>query len=107
MDDVPKGVNVKQPTPENFKPFPDCWFETTLATFGGYLPEALAKGVYKVAPPPLVVNRKGLEGIQEAVDLMRVVAEKGPEGIKQAIDRMEESMKDEKISVVKLVVERP
>lgn len=39
-------------------------FKATLpATFGGYLLEALAKGVYKVAPPPEVVNRKGVDGI--------------------------------------------
>lgn len=104
---MPKGVDVKQPTAENFKPFPDCWFETTLATFGGYLPEALAKGAYKVAPSPLVVNRKGLEGIQEAIDLMRVIAEKGQEGIKEDIDRMKEGMKGDKISAIKLVVEQP
>jgi hypothetical protein len=107
LDEIPKGVDVKQPTPENFKPFPDCWFETTLATFGGYLPEALANGAYKVAPPPVVVNRKGLEGIQEAVDLMRVVGEKGLEGIKETLDRMEEGMKENKISAIKLVVEQP
>lgn len=76
---------MKQPTAGNFKPSPDCWFETTPATFGGYLPEALAGGVYKVAPVPLVVNRNGLEGIQEAIDMM----------------------KRDRISAVKLVVERP
>lgn len=38
---------------------------------GIYLPEALAKGVYKIAPPPRVVNRKGLEGVQEALDLIK------------------------------------
>jgi hypothetical protein len=27
--------------------------------------------MYKVAPPPQVVNRRGLEGIQEALDLMK------------------------------------
>ncbi|KAJ4366238.1 hypothetical protein N0V83_007874 [Neocucurbitaria cava] len=107
LDDVPKGVDVKQLTPENFKPFPDCWFETTLATFEGYLPEALAKGAYKVAPLPLIVNRNGLGGIQEAVDLMRVIAEKGQEGIKEALDRMKEGMRDDKISAFKLVVEQP
>ena len=104
---MPDTLNVKQPTPENFKPFPDCWFETTLATFGGYLPEALSKGAYKVAPPPLVVNKKGLEGIQEAVDIMRVVTEKGQEGIKEIIDSMKESTKEDRISAMKLVVERP
>ena len=104
---MPEGLLVKQPTPENFKPFPDCWFETTLATFGGYLPEALAKGAYKVAPPPLVVNRRGLEGIQEAIDLMRVIAEKGVEGVKEFVDRKIGDMKKGEVSAIKLVVERP
>ncbi|CRG92380.1 Zinc-type alcohol dehydrogenase-like protein C2E1P3,01 [Talaromyces islandicus] len=85
IDDVPEGVDVKQPTVEDFKPIPECWFETILATFGEYLPEALANGTYKVAPPPMVVNRRGLEGIQEAID----------------------RMKEDKISPIKLVVERP
>jgi hypothetical protein len=71
LGDVPKGVNVKQPTAENFKPSPDCWFETTPATFGGYLSEALVGGNYMIAPPPLVVNRKGLGGLQEAIDMMK------------------------------------
>lgn len=71
------------------------------------MPEALAKGAYKVAPAPLVVNRKGLEGIQEAVDLMRVVAQKGQQGIKQLIDQRREGIKEEKVSAIKLVVERP
>lgn len=82
---MPKGVNVKQPTAGNFKPFPDCWFETKLATFGGYLPEALANGTYKITPPPLVVNKRGLAGIQEAID----------------------RMKEDKTSPIKLVVEQP
>ena len=104
---MPNGVDVRQPTAENFKPFPDCWFETRPARFGGYLPEALAKGHYKVAPQPLVVNRKGLEGIQEAIDLMRIVTEKGQEGIKDAIDRLKEGKEEDKTSAMKLVVERP
>ncbi|KAK3330758.1 chaperonin 10-like protein [Apodospora peruviana] len=49
----------------------DVFAETLRATFGGYLLEALEKGVYKIAPPPQVVNRKGLEGIQEAVDIIK------------------------------------
>ncbi|KAH8810748.1 chaperonin 10-like protein [Xylogone sp. PMI_703] len=107
LNDVPQGVDVKQQTAENFKPFPDCWFETTPATFGGYLPEALAKGAYKVAPPPLVVKRNGLEGIQEAIDLMRVAGEKGYEGIKDAVERRQEGLTGDKMSAIKLVVERP
>jgi hypothetical protein len=63
---------------------PDAFAETLQATFGGYLPEALAKGMYKIAPPPQVVNRRGLEGIQEALDLIKAG-----------------------VSATKLVVERP
>jgi hypothetical protein len=103
---VPAGVNLKQMTAENMKPFPDCWFETRLATFGGYLPEALAKGVYKVAPAPLVVNQQGLEGIQEGIDLMRVVTEKGRNAIKETIGR-KLGMREDMVSAIKLVVERP
>ncbi|RAL09577.1 zinc-binding alcohol dehydrogenase family protein [Aspergillus homomorphus CBS 101889] len=47
------------------------YHETNPATFAGYLPEALAKGAYKVAPPPEVVPTKGLEGIQEALDSVK------------------------------------
>ncbi|KAF7136801.1 hypothetical protein CNMCM5793_006319 [Aspergillus hiratsukae] len=47
------------------------YHETTPATFAGYLPDTLAKGVYKVAPPPEVVPTKGLEGIQEALNLLK------------------------------------
>lgn len=43
----------------------------SLSTFGGLLPEALAKGVYKVAPPPEVVPAKGLEDIQDALDILK------------------------------------
>lgn len=42
------------------------------------LAKGLAKGAYKMALP-LVVNREGLEGIPEGIDLMRVAAEKGQE----------------------------
>ena len=44
----------------------DMFKETLFITFGGFLPEALTKGLYKVAPPPEVVPTKGLEGIQGA-----------------------------------------
>ena len=47
------------------------WLEANAATFGGFLPEALAKGQYKVAPAPEVVPTKGLEGIQEALDMLK------------------------------------
>lgn len=107
MDSLPKGdYNVKQPTPDKFKPFPDCWFETIDATFGRYLPEALAKGSYKVAPHPIVVNKDGLYGIEEAVDLTRVVSEKGRQGIKDAIVRITGSGQEGEVPAIKLVVER-
>ena len=60
-----------------------------------------------MAPPPLVVNRKGLEGLQEAIDVLRAISKKGLEGIKEAVERVEDGMKEEKISVIKVVVERP
>lgn len=47
------------------------YHETNPATFAEYLPDALAKGVYKVAPPPEVVPTKGLEGILEALDQLK------------------------------------
>lgn len=103
---MPEGVDVRQLAPGSFKPFPICWFETTPATFGGYLPEALAKGAYKIAPPPVVVNKKGLEGIQEVIDLQRGIAEKGHEGIKEVIKHVKGGREEDKISPVKLVVER-
>jgi hypothetical protein len=107
LGDAPEGVDIKQLTPDKFVPFPDCWFETTQATFGGYLPEALAKGAYKVAPQPLVINRKGLEGLQEGIDVMRAVSQKGQEGVKEAFERAKDGRKEVKISVIKVVVEQP
>ena len=104
---MPEGANVKQPTAENFKLFPDRWFETVLAAFGRYLPEAPAKGAMRLPPPTLVVNTKGLEGIQGAVDLMRIVSEKGWGEIKEVIDRIIQGMEEDKISPIKLVVKRP
>lgn len=47
------------------------YHETNPATFAGYLPEALANGTYKVAPAPETVPTKGLEGIQEALDILK------------------------------------
>ncbi|KAM0795808.1 hypothetical protein BDR22DRAFT_893789 [Usnea florida] len=41
----------------------DVFKEILPITFGGFLVEGLAKGVYKVAPSPEVVPAKGLEGI--------------------------------------------
>lgn len=99
-------MEIKQLTPDKMVSFPDCWFETEQATFGGYLHEALAKGAYKVAPPPLVVNRKGLEGLQEGIDIMRVISEKGEVGVEKAIKKAEDEL-NKNVTVVKVVVERP
>ncbi|KAK7985463.1 chaperonin 10-like protein [Apiospora saccharicola] len=79
--DIPEGVEAKFTFGTGTGA--EAFAETLPATFGGYLPEALATGVYKIAPPPQVVNRKGLDGIQEALDTIKA-----------------------RISAVKLVVER-
>lgn len=103
---MPQGdYDIKQLRPDGFKPFPDCWFETIDATFGRYLPEALAKRIYKVAPYPVVINKKGLHGIQEAVDLMRIVSEQGRQGIKEAFARIKGGEQEDEVPAIKLVVE--
>ncbi|RKU47566.1 hypothetical protein DL546_006956 [Coniochaeta pulveracea] len=81
--DVPEGVEAKFTFGTGSGA--EMFAETLPATFGGFLPEALERGVYKIAPPPRVVNRKGLEGIQEALDII---------------------MKAGGVSATKLVVER-
>jgi len=77
--DAPEGVEAKMTFGtggvEMFK-------ETLPITFGGFLTEALAKGVYKVAPPPEVVPTKGLEGIQVALDVLK----KGVSGKKLVVE---------------------
>lgn len=80
--DIPEGVEAKFTFGTGTGP--DAFAETLPATFGGYLVEALAKGVYKIAPPPQVVNNKGIDGIQEALDELKAG-----------------------VSALKLVVERP
>jgi hypothetical protein len=77
------------------------------ATFEGYLVEALARGVYKVAPRPLVVNSNGLEGIQEAIDLMRELGKKGSGANTDVIPRGEVKGTKDKNSPFKVVVQRP
>ncbi|KAK8061595.1 GroES-like protein [Apiospora phragmitis] len=67
--DIPEGVEAKFTFGAGIGP--EAFAETLPATFGGYLPEALAKGVYKIAPSPQVVNRKGLDGVQEALDILK------------------------------------
>ncbi|KAI1779061.1 hypothetical protein F4818DRAFT_455261 [Hypoxylon cercidicola] len=49
----------------------DRFKEILPVTFGGFLPEVLARGLYKIAPRPEVISTKGLEGIQEALDILK------------------------------------
>ncbi|KAI1502209.1 GroES-like protein [Biscogniauxia marginata] len=67
-EDVPEGVEAKMTFGTGGI---EAFSETLPVTFGGFLPEALAKGKYKIAPPPQVVSKKGLDGIQEALDLLK------------------------------------
>ncbi|CAI7644692.1 unnamed protein product [Penicillium viridicatum] len=65
---VPEGVEAKMIFASGGAVI---YYEINKATFAGYLPEALAQGTYQVAPAPEIVSTKGLEGIQEALDLLR------------------------------------
>ncbi|KGO41613.1 Polyketide synthase, enoylreductase [Penicillium expansum] len=67
-DAVPEGVEAKMIFASEGVVI---YHETSLATFTGYLPEALAQGTYQVAPSPEIVSTIGLEGIQEALDLLK------------------------------------
>lgn len=66
--DAPEGVEAKMVFASGGAVI---YHETNQATFAKFLPEALAKGVYKIAPSPEVVKTKGLEGIQEALDIVK------------------------------------
>ncbi|KAL9612058.1 MAG: hypothetical protein Q9167_003318 [Letrouitia subvulpina] len=66
--DAPEDVDVKWTFGTGGA---EMFDETLPVTFSGFLLEALAKGVYKVAPPPQVVPTKGLEGIQEGLDILK------------------------------------
>lgn len=66
--DAPEGVEAKMTFGTGGA---DMFKETLPITFGGFLSGALAKGLYKIAPPPEVVPTKGLEGIQEALDVLK------------------------------------
>ena len=66
--DAPEGVEAKMTFGAGGA---DAFKEILPITFGGFLLEALEKGVYKVAPPPEVVPAKGLEGIQDALDRLK------------------------------------
>ena len=66
--DAPDGVEAKMTYGTGgFEMF----YDTAMATFGGYLAEGVHSGTYKVAPEPEVVPTKGLEGIQEALDILK------------------------------------
>lgn len=47
------------------------YHEISPATFGGFLPDALASDAYKVAPNPQLVPNKGIEGIQEGLNVLK------------------------------------
>ncbi|KAI1778647.1 GroES-like protein [Hypoxylon cercidicola] len=66
---VPEGVRARMVFGDDTaKPM---YYDTTCAIFGRFLPEALASGEYKVAPKPEIVSSKGVDGIQEALDIVR------------------------------------
>ncbi|KAI9725403.1 MAG: hypothetical protein M1828_003253 [Chrysothrix sp. TS-e1954] len=67
-DDAPDGVEAKMLYTEGRN---NIYAETFLATFGGFLPEALASGVYKTAPSAEIVRTKGFEGIEEGLNILR------------------------------------
>ncbi|KAK8075428.1 hypothetical protein PG997_010091 [Apiospora hydei] len=79
--EIPDGVEAKFTFGAGIGP--EAFAETLPATFGGYLPEALGMGIYKIAPPPQIVNRKGLDGIQEALDIMKA----GISAVKLVVER--------------------
>lgn len=64
--DAPEGVEAKF-TLGGLEAFPDI----LPATWGGFLPQALETGQYKIAPSPEIIPTKGLEGIQVALDLLK------------------------------------
>lgn len=65
-DKVPSGVRAKMVFGSIFADN-----EVMPAIFEDFLPNALAQGKYKVAPEPLIMGTKGLEGIQEGFDTLR------------------------------------
>ena len=66
--DAPEGVEAKMTFGTGGV---EMFQEILPATFGGFLPAALTQGMYKVAPTPEIVPTKGLEGIQEALDILK------------------------------------
>lgn len=64
-DKVPQGVRAKMVFGA------DLAYEIAPAVFENFLPKALMQGRYKVAPEPMILVKKGLEGIQEGVDTLK------------------------------------
>ncbi|KAI0179561.1 GroES-like protein [Hypoxylon sp. FL1284] len=67
-DAVPEGVRAEFVlTKGASKP---VFYETSSFIFEHFLEKVLANGSYKVVPKPEIVNDRGLDGIQEALDAM-------------------------------------
>ena len=66
--DAPEGVEAKMTIGTVGA---DMFNEILPVTFGGFLVDALAEGMYKVAPTPEIVPKKGIEGIQVALDTLK------------------------------------
>ncbi|ORY68411.1 chaperonin 10-like protein [Pseudomassariella vexata] len=66
-----KTLFVASPSPIMPGDARGCRGEDYILPFGGFLTVALAKGWYKVAPPPEVVSVKGIQGIQRALDIFK------------------------------------
>ena len=64
-DKVPRGVRAKMVFGSALES------EDLNAIFADFLPTALAERKYKVAPEPLILDTKGLEGIKKGVDTLR------------------------------------
>ena len=64
-DKLPKSVRAKMVFGNALES------EDINAIFADFLPTALAERKYKVAPQPLILETKGLEGIQEGVDTLK------------------------------------
>lgn len=68
-DIVPDGVRAKGLYQSNTTG--DPYGEIGPVVFEDFLPKALKRGSYKVAPEPMVMETKGLKGIQEGLDILR------------------------------------
>ena len=64
--DCPEGVELLF-----LMPSPGGYGQVLPAIWKGYLVEALGKGKYQIAPPPQILDIKGIQGIQPALDLQK------------------------------------